>query len=79
MKNLKPFLKEAEEKAFDLGHRKRINYNISKYNAAVPKGKKQFSDFELARDQAAYIKRKVINNLEKYLLEFELNFQKAWW
>ena len=76
MKNLKPFLKEAEEKAFDLGHRKRINYNISKYNAAVPKGKKQFSDFELAREQAAYIKRKVINNLEKYLLEFELNFKK---
>ncbi len=76
MKNLKPFLKEAEKKAFDLGHRKRINYNISKYDAKVPEGKMQFEDFELARDQAAYIKRKVLNNLEKYLLEFELNSKK---
>lgn len=73
MKNLKPFLKEAEEKAFDLGHRERINHNIAKYNAKVPEGKMQFDDFEQAREQAAFIKRKVINNWEKYLLEFEQN------
>ena len=76
MKNLDTFLKAAEEKAFDLGHRQRINYNISRYNAKVPEGRKQFADYEYARDKAAFIKRKVINNLEKYLLDFELNFTK---
>ncbi|MBT3800869.1 MAG: iron-sulfur cluster-binding protein [Bacteroidetes bacterium] len=76
MKNIKPFLKEAEKKAFDYEHRKRINHNISKYDENVPKGRLQFEDYELARDQAAYIKRKAVYNLEKYLLEFELNFKK---
>jgi L-lactate dehydrogenase complex protein LldF len=76
MKNLKSFLKKAEKKVFDDGHRKRINYNISKYNENVPKGKLQFENFELAKDRASYIKNKVVTNLEKYLLEFELNFAK---
>jgi len=76
MKNLRTFLKKSEAKVFDLGHRKRINFNIGRYNEAVPKGKQQFANFELARDRAAYIKRKVVSNLEKYLLEFEINFSK---
>jgi L-lactate dehydrogenase complex protein LldF len=76
MKNYRPFLNNAEKKVFDQGHRKRINYNISKYNLAVPQGKKQFSDFELACEKASYIKRKVLNNLEKYLLDFDNNFTR---
>jgi L-lactate dehydrogenase complex protein LldF len=76
MKNLKPFLKKAEKKVIDEGHRKRINYNIGKYLENVPKGKLQFSDFELARDRASFIKQKVVRNLEKYLLEFEQNFTR---
>jgi L-lactate dehydrogenase complex protein LldF len=70
------FLKDSEKKAFDLEHRNKVNYNISKYNAAVIKGKEQFSDLELARDRAYTIKHKVINNLEKYLIEFASNFEK---
>ena len=76
MKNLKAFLSEAEKKAFDLGHRNRINFNISRYNENVPKGRQQFSDYELAREQASYIKRKAVNNLEKYLLDFEVKFKR---
>ena len=76
MKNLKPFLKKAEKKVIDEGHRKRINHNISKYLENVPKGKLQYSNFELARDRASYTKLKVVRNLEKYLLEFEQNFTK---
>jgi L-lactate dehydrogenase complex protein LldF len=76
MKNLKLFLKRAEKNVFDEGHRKRINYTIAKYNEAVPKAKLQFDNYELARDRAAFIKNKVVQNLEKYLLEFELNFAK---
>ena len=76
MKNLKAFLIEAEKKAFDIAHRERINYNISKYNENVPKGIAQFNDYELAREQASYIKRRAVNNLEKYLLDFELRFKR---
>jgi L-lactate dehydrogenase complex protein LldF len=70
------FLQESEKKAFDLEHRSKVNFNISKYNAAVVKGKEQFSDLDLARDRAYTIKHKVINNLEKYLVEFAANFEK---
>lgn len=70
------FLKEAEKKAFDPEHRKRLDFNIGKYDIAVQKGKKQFSDLETARKRAAHIKHKVINELDKYLVEFELNFEK---
>ena len=76
MKNLSSFLRNSEKKVFDLEHRQRINYNISKYNAKVPEGKEQFEDFDLAKDKAAYVKRKVINNIEKYLIDFDNNFSK---
>lgn len=70
------FLKDSEQKAFDLEHRNKINYNISKYDAAVINGKKQFRDIELAKSRAYVIKHKVVNNLEKYLIEFAANFEK---
>lgn len=75
MSNLeKKFVEESEKIAFDLKHRNTINFNISKYNTAFEKGKLQFSDLESAKQTAASIKRKVINNLDTYLLEFEKNF-----
>ena len=40
------FKEKSAIKAADLQHRKTINYNIGKYNAVVPQGKKQFSDLE---------------------------------
>lgn len=70
------FIKESDKKAFNLEHRFKINYNIGKYNEAVLKGKKQFKDIELARKRAASIKHRIVNNLEKYLIEFAANFEK---
>ena len=70
------FKQKAEKKAFDLEHRKRINFNIGKYNAAVKNGKEQFENLPLARQRAAFIKRKVIENLDRYLIEWETNFKK---
>jgi L-lactate dehydrogenase complex protein LldF len=72
--NYKEFLKASELKAFDKNHRKTINYNISKYDNAVPKGKLQYKNLNLAKERAAYIKHKAINDLDKYLVEFEANF-----
>ena len=74
MSKLKQFLLDAETKAFDLGHRSTIKFNIGKYNAAVQRGLTQYSDHELARERASYIKTNTINNLDKYLMEFEANF-----
>lgn len=71
---LKQFLLDSENKAFDLDHRQKIRFNIGKYNFAVKNGLKQYTDHELARARGSYIKTNVINNLDKYLLEFERNF-----
>jgi L-lactate dehydrogenase complex protein LldF len=70
------FLKVSEQKAFDLDHRRKINFNISKYNHSVEKGLLQFDNLELARKRANATKWKVMENLDKYLLEFESNFMR---
>ena len=75
--NKKKFLNEAKKVAFDLQHRKTIKFNISKYHESVEKGLPKYSDLELARERASAIKTDVINNLHKYLLEFEENFSKV--
>ncbi len=68
------FLEDADKNAFNPEYRKRIKYNISKYDESVVRGKQQYHDLDLAKDRAAFIKHKVINELEKYLIEFESNF-----
>ncbi len=70
------FLDDARAKSFDGKHRKRLNYNIGKYDEQVAKGKNQYKNLELARRRAANTKHKIINNLDKYLVEFENNFSK---
>ena len=72
----KKFYQAAEKKAFDLDHRATIRFNMSRYELAVKKGRKQFADLELAKDRAAIIKQRVVNNLEKYLIEFSTNFER---
>jgi L-lactate dehydrogenase complex protein LldF len=72
----KQFNKRAEKVAFDTSHRTKINFNISRYDQAVAKGKSIFRDYELARNRAAYIRYKVINELDRHLIEFEDNFLK---
>jgi L-lactate dehydrogenase complex protein LldF len=46
------------------------------YDKSVVEGKGQFSNLELAKTRVAGIKHKAIENLEKYLVEFEANFIK---
>jgi L-lactate dehydrogenase complex protein LldF len=72
----KKFLYDSNIKAFDIEHRKTIKFNISRYDAAVKKGRLQFKNIDLARTRAAHLKYKVINDLENYLIEFESNFTK---
>jgi len=70
----KLFLKKASTIAFDKEHRAKIKYNIGKYDVAVKKGKAIFKNLDVARNRAGYVKYKVLNDLEKYLIQFETNF-----
>lgn len=65
------FMAKATIKAADKEHRRKINFNIGKYNAVVPQGKQQFLDVHLAREKAKNIKWKAIETLDKQLETFE--------
>ncbi|MBK6937245.1 MAG: iron-sulfur cluster-binding protein [Chitinophagaceae bacterium] len=67
---------KATVKAADKEHRRKIKFNIGKYNAVVPNGKQQFSELELARERAKNIKWKAIETLDKQLETFESNITK---
>ncbi len=70
-KNAATFIAKSTIKAADLEHRRKINFNIGKYNAAVPKGKLQFTDMQLVREKAKNVKWRAIENLDAYLELFE--------
>src|SRR5215212_9487916 len=70
------FIAKSTVKAADLDHRRKINFNISKYNAVVVQGKQQFADIELARKKAKNIKWKAMESLDIQLEAFEANIMK---
>ena len=70
------FLAKADEKAFDTQHRNTINFNIGKYNTAVARGLSKFENLEVSKRKAHVTKWRVMENLDKFLPEFEANFQK---
>ena len=73
---LQDFIAKSTIKANDLEHRRKINFNIGKYNEKVPEGKEQFTDVHLARERAKNIKWRAIETLDQQLENFELNFTK---
>ena len=70
------FLTKSSAKALDLNHRRKINFNIGKYNAVVPKGKEQFTDLERVRELAKNRKWEAIEHLDLHLLQFEEQITK---
>lgn len=68
------FLAKSEVKAHDLEHKRKLAFNIQKYNDSVVKGKQQFANLTMARQKAKNIKWKTIESLDKYLEQFEKNF-----
>jgi len=54
------FLAKSKVKSNDLEHKRKISFNIRKYNEAVVKGKQQFSQLEMARQHAKNVKWKAI-------------------
>jgi L-lactate dehydrogenase complex protein LldF len=70
------FLQKSAIKAADIEHRRKINFNINKYNQKVPEGKQQFVDVEDVREKAKNLKWRAIENLDTQLVQFETNFTK---
>lgn len=70
------FISTSYTKAFDLDHRRIINFNIGRYNQAVTRGISTFYNLENSKRKSHSIKWKVMENLDKLLPEFETNFQK---
>jgi len=69
----KKFIKDADNIVFDEKHRKTLNFNISKYDKSFFKALDRYSNLELAKQRASYIKGNAINHLYDYLIEFEKN------
>ena len=70
------FNAKSTVKSADKDHRRKINFNIGKYNAVVPVGKTQFAELETARQRAKNTKWRSIENLDQHLLDFERQFVK---
>lgn len=70
------FIDKSAVKAADKEHRRKIVFNIGKYDAAVVQGKQQFADLNLAREKAKNIKWRAIERLDHHLEEFEANITK---
>ncbi len=70
------FIAKSTIKAADLDHRRKINFNIGRYHAVVPKGKEQFRNINLAKEKAKNIKWKAIETLDKQLEVFEQQLTK---
>src|SRR5687768_12972647 len=68
------FLAKATVKAEDLEHRRKILFNIGRYNAVVPQGKTQFTDVNLVRERAKNAKWRAIETLDQQLEVFEKKF-----
>ncbi len=66
----------SENVAFNMGHRRIINHSIGKYDTAMVKGLSGLINLEYAKRKSHVIKWRVMENLDKFLLEFEANFQR---
>ncbi|WP_372774544.1 LutB/LldF family L-lactate oxidation iron-sulfur protein [Mangrovibacterium sp.] len=69
----KKFLHDADNIAFNKKHRATIKFNISRYDQAVERGRKRYSNLELAKERGSYIKQKTVDNLDLFLVQFEQN------
>lgn len=65
------FITKSTTKTEDKEHRRKINFNIGRYNAVVPLGKEQFADVHLARERAKNIKWRALETLDQQLETFE--------
>ena len=76
--NESTFKAKSAIKSADIDHRKKINFNIGQYNAAVPIGKQQFADNNLVKERAKNIKWRAIEKHGYGRNSSESFFGRAW-
>lgn len=72
----KKFHIESREKVIDENHKNKMAHALRQSDQAFRNGKEQFQDLEQAKEMARVIKDHTIQNLDKYLVEFEENFTR---
>jgi L-lactate dehydrogenase complex protein LldF len=73
---LERFIRESEKAAFSPAEERKRRKELFALLPEHTDPRGQFADLDLARKRAANRKHKVINNLDRYLQEFESNFLK---
>ncbi len=70
------FLKATEQKSLDGAHHQRIKQSLGQYQIAHKNGLQQFEKLALARERAGFIRRKSLEGLDRYLIEWESHFKR---
>jgi len=65
------FIKASKSKAFDIIHREKLKFNISRYQNAFEKGKLNYENIEVAKDFVSHTKKYSIDHLSSLLITFE--------
>lgn len=76
MEGAEKFNSKAAKAVEDIVGQEIFDENNSNYNKALNNALAQYINLDLAKKRAGNIRFKSINSLEKYLIEFESNFEK---
>lgn len=76
MKTENKFFEAIESIAFNKEHKTSLQQKLTTCVNHTTVAKSFYSDLELARTRAAFLRSKTLDNLDKYLIEFESNFIK---
>ncbi|WP_037495246.1 LUD domain-containing protein [Sphingobacterium deserti] len=70
------FKQESAVKSFDQSHHALMRASTEKYLATLKKGTTKFVDLQNSKKKTHLIKWKTLENLDRYLLDFEANFTR---
>lgn len=76
MREQDEFIQLSEAAVANKELQRKVHHAVNQYEKAWNEGKSQFSNLELARERASYIRFKVIENLDKYLIDFEASLMR---
>ncbi|MEO6883629.1 MAG: lactate utilization protein B [Bacteroidia bacterium] len=76
MERVEKFLENAEKQVFDVEQKSILKKSFSQYENYFSEAVLQYENLDLAKKRAANLKNKTIEELDKYLVDFETNFTK---
>ncbi|MCU0441867.1 MAG: lactate utilization protein [Bacteroidia bacterium] len=76
MREQDEFIQLSEAAVANKELQRKVHHAVHQYEKAWNEGKNQFSNLELARERASYIRFKVIESLDKFLIDFEASLMR---